>query len=241
MLRRQVFLALTLAAAPLALAFATHELSDLTMRSILGDKAAMAHVHPLTGALSTLGIMAWTAAAGAWFVAALFHRAAGAGAAFKFAMGFAALSLYLAMDDAFQIHENLAPTYLLIPEKGVYLGLCFTTAAFFWSVRWQILRAAVPLFVTSLGLLAGSVFLDILPDAWTKAMGDWFYFVEDGLKWLGIAAWCTYSFTRVVGDVRPYFTPRPIPAPARVSTLLPHRPSSTGVNGHAPAMLVGEK
>src|SRR5688572_20367429 len=69
------------------------------------DAAAIAGLHPLAGFVSNLGIMLWCAAATACLVAAAALHAVVPGEQARFFLSAGLLSLYLMLDDCFQLHE----------------------------------------------------------------------------------------------------------------------------------------
>jgi hypothetical protein len=80
-------------------------LSDLTR-----DTPSVAGGRPWHGLISQLGLMVWGAAAGACIAAALMLREAGAPSEGVVFMGStAAFTALVAVDDAFQLHEDVLP------------------------------------------------------------------------------------------------------------------------------------
>lgn len=169
------------------------------------DVAALAGVHPLTGFLSSLGILLWWASAAVYLhTAAVVRRvgtvAADPGAGFLTWSGL--LSAYLALDDLFQIHEHLAPEYLGVPERGVYAVLGLATAAYLWRYRRLLRVGEGRLLWLALAGLAASVAVDALLERWLWRLGDWLYLLEDGTKWLGICCWAAFCAATCAGRLR---------------------------------------
>ena len=95
---------------------------DVAPHYFLRDLAATAGVHPLTGAVSMLGMVVWSAAAAVSLLTVLYlirNGRAGAG----FFLASAALSGGLLFDDLFLIHDVLAPAYLKISTEIVLAGI----------------------------------------------------------------------------------------------------------------------
>jgi hypothetical protein len=162
------------------------------------DPTATAHVHPLTGCISVIGNLFWCAAAAisafaAWAMIRLRRRHDA-----YFAASAAALSFLLLMDDLFQFHESLAEEYLGVDEIFVYVLLVAAAGAHLWFFRKRIFEGHWRLLAASLCLLGGSVLLDLGLDRYLWAAGDLVYLLEDGLKLLGIAAWCSFHAVRFV-------------------------------------------
>ena len=185
---------------PLAVMAAVSVLHGTSIPHMTRDVAAIAGIHPLSGALSSLGILAWWSAAAVWLIAALLHRERKSGKAAAFALAAAILSSYLALDDLFQFHEHLAPVYLRVPEKAVIGALGFAVLGWLAWFRGEIGRAHARLLGLSLALLALSALLDVVLERQMARLGHWSFFLEDGFKWLGICAWLSFCAARFRTD-----------------------------------------
>jgi hypothetical protein len=169
---------------------ATHAIgvspSDLTR-----DTAAVSGGRPWYGLFSLLGLIVWGAAAGACIAAALVCRAAGAPSeGVLFMQSTAAFTALLAVDDALQLHEDVFPRSLGVPEIVVKLILCLVALA--WLVRF---RAAI---VESDLLLLGFAVLflgaSLVADAALEPVGLPIV-VEDFFKYVGLAAYASWCFS----------------------------------------------
>lgn len=163
---------------------------DFTLMT--SDLAAIAHVHPLSGVLSNLGILLWCAAASISLFAAIVLRSSGAGQRSRFLLFSGLLSGYLLLDDFFLFHENLALWYLGLSETIVLALLGAALAVYLVAYRRVIEQTAYPVLLVSLGFFAFSVFLDVVVKEWLWRLGHWYFLLEDGSKWLGIACWLSY-------------------------------------------------
>jgi hypothetical protein len=181
-------------------------LFQVDMDVMTRDVTATANVHPLTGILSNLGILLWCAAASICAFAAVTLRNVKPGEPFRFLLCSALLSAYLLLDDFFLFHDELAPRYLGVDEKLVYAALGIAVCAYLIAFRRVILRTHFAVLVLAVGFLGIAVVMDALLEPWLRRLGHWEYFFEDGAKWLGIAAWCSYyvrtSHQLVVGHQR---------------------------------------
>src|SRR6266545_2176521 len=115
-------------------------LFQVRMDAMFQDVAAFAKIHPLTGILSSLGILLWCAAASICFSAAMTLRKVKPRDTFLFLLSSALLSTYLLFDDLFQFHEALAPRYLGLNEKVVYAALGIAVSAYLVAFRRVILQ-----------------------------------------------------------------------------------------------------
>lgn len=164
----------------------------INIPTLTRDVSAVANVNPLVGALSTLGILVWSASAAIWLCTFIAARAKGDLAFEQLARWSALLSAWLAFDDGFQFHEWLAPNFLHMPERLVLAALLL--AIFIYLVAFRVLFAhSAYRLKWSLALLGGSVAMDMLPEALITALGQWEFFLEDGLKWAGIVGWMAFS------------------------------------------------
>ena len=193
---RLLHLAAGVALGPLALVAVLRLELGIGVQDMTRDVAAIAHIHPLFGALSSLGILLWSSAAAIWFFSASVHRAVGSFASVRFCVVSGTLSAYFALDDLFQFHEYLAPTYFGLPEAAVYLLLAMAVACYLWAFRSQLLRTDAILLLLSLCFLGGSVSIDAVLEQWLWRLEDWTYLIEDGLKWLGILGWLGFCVAR---------------------------------------------
>ncbi len=156
------------------------------------DVSGIANIHPLFGALSSLGILLWCVAAAVSFFAAVVLQTIHRSEHFGFLLYSALLSAYLMLDDLFLIHEDLAARYFGIDEKIIFLLLGLSVLVYLIIYRETILSSKYIFLGMALGFLAMSVGIDIILEPWLTEIGDWLYFYEDGAKWLGITCWCSY-------------------------------------------------
>lgn len=153
------------------------------------DVAAVVEIHPLTGLLSNLGILLWSAAAAVslftWMV--LGRRQMNMPAGFFLASGL--LTLLLLLDDLFLFHEDLAEGYLGIGQATVLALYVLLSGAYGLAFRRTILRTEYVLLASAVACFAASILFDAIEDDWTNR---WQYLIEDGFKFLGICNWCAY-------------------------------------------------
>ena len=167
-------------------------LFQVRMPTMTQDVLAIAKLHPLSGILSSLGILLWCAAASICLFAAMTLRNVKPRYTFRFLLSSALLSTYFLFDDFFQFHEDLAPQYLGLNELVVYVALGIAVSAYLVVFRRIILRTNFGALLLALGFLTSSVVIDAILAPWLWRLGHWEYFFEDGAKWLGIASWCSY-------------------------------------------------
>jgi hypothetical protein len=131
-------------------------------------------------ALSTLGLLAWAAAATACLIAGTALRVAGRQpqqAGFLLALG--ALTLFVLVDDAYLVHEVVAPEYFGVPEEATLALYLVPAAAVAYRWRRATLAGRPLLLILSTLCLANSYLLDA-----GIIHGD--LIIEDYLKYVGI-------------------------------------------------------
>jgi hypothetical protein len=138
------------------------------------DPVGIADLPAYSGALSLAGLMLWAVMVGACVVAALVLHRAGRGreeVAF-FACSALLLSL-LAIDDAYQLHENVFPYDVGIPQPVTYFVYAVAAAGWAWVFRRRLLRSDFVVLGCAAALLAASVVVDELLESWLE---DYFKF-----------------------------------------------------------------
>jgi hypothetical protein len=156
------------------------------------DVTAIAGIHPLSGFLSNLGILLWCTTASICLFAAVPLANLKGREVFRFLVSSGLLSGYLLLDDLFLIHETLAPRYVGVDERAIYVVLALAILAYLVAFRRLILRTRCVMLLAAVGLLAASVVIDTILEPWLEQLDHWKFLLEDGCKWLGIAGWCSY-------------------------------------------------
>ena len=150
------------------------------------------YINPFLGIISNFGILLWCISATVCLFTFFLTRLKTAKKKFNESsfLNFSGLfCLFLLLDDLFLFHESIAPK-IFLSEKIVfvsYLGIVLFGITKFRKVilqtEWIILCFAFCFF----GL---SIILDII--YFPYIVGDLQLLLEDGLKLLGIASWCSY-------------------------------------------------
>lgn len=186
-------------AAALGLVLVALGLTDHGGAYFVRDPAATGQLLPWAGAVSMLGLVAWGLAAGACLLAGAVarrcrHRAA------AFLLATAALYLVLAVDDALQIHENVGPAHLGVPELAMYLVLGLPVLAWAIAFRSRIQESAWATLLLAAGCFAGSVVAD-LAERGPVVFEDW-------LKYSGLVALAVWSLGEAARVVTEAHVPR---------------------------------
>ena len=164
--------------------------ADLPLALFSRDPMATMNGHPLTGVLSTLGILVWCGAVAiCLFSAATLQGLEGCSSLIRFFAFSGAITLMLALDDLFMIHDDLGERYLRVGEKPVLLVYAALVGWYVISFRRVILRSDFTLLILAFLLFGFSVVVDLFQGRW---LSPWRIFVEDGFKFLGIMSWSGY-------------------------------------------------
>lgn len=192
-----------------ALVSATTE--SVSIARLSRDTVASAGLPPHTGALSTLGLLLWGAAATVCFFSArLIARRKGTPSTVRFLIASGALTTLLLLDDAFLLHENAGRIGL--SSNAVVLAYAIATVGLFWVFRKEVLSGEPELLVLAGALFALAVGADVLHDyEWLKIPGPdataIALLIEDGFKFLGIVGWLNYYVWACLGYLRPRHAP----------------------------------
>jgi hypothetical protein len=178
--------------------------SHTSVSSLTRDMAAIAHVHPLIGVVSNVGILLWCATAAICLFGRSLLRERGLPAEASFLLWAGLLTAVLLVDDLFMIHEYIAPVHFHVNEKVVLAAHACMAGAYLLSHRRLILASNYQLLAAAMALFAASILVDI-----TDAHG-WWSLAEDGFKVLGIASWFGYH----AGRARHWLVHAP-PVPSR--------------------------
>jgi hypothetical protein len=157
------------------------------------DPANTEHFPASTGFFSTLGLLGWATAAGACMLAAIVMGRRDPRRS-RFFAATAALIALLALDDAYLLHDDVAPEKLGVSQEPVYLLLAGTAAAWALWFRDDILRSDLVVFGCVVVAFATSIVMDVL-ETGLVSLEDWF-------KLSGILALTVWCFTEAIGSLR---------------------------------------
>ncbi len=146
---------------------------------------------PYYGFVSTVGIMLWVAtAAVCLFCALAFTLAHRSRAVVLFAGAAGLLSGWLALDDAFLLHEVVLPEFGIAQNLVLAANAAFAVAYVAASHR-IILNHDKWLLLLACGALAFSMGVDTV----FHSLDPVLVYVEDGAKFLGIFFWMSFHIT----------------------------------------------
>lgn len=163
-------------------------LDPLTAAQLSGDCC-----HTYYGFVSTLGIIMWaTVASVSLFAAALLFAKGVRGRLFVFPLAAGLLSGWLMLDDAFMIHEVVAPSFG-IQQNSVLLIYCLLAITYALA-SWRIIfNNDYVMFVLSGVLLVSSIAIDTV----FHSLDPTLVLLEDSTKFLGIYCWVVFHLLAV--------------------------------------------
>ena len=159
------------------------------------DYSGVYHLEPYVGMLSSLGIIIWCASVTLCWFAWYFLRMRNPNSGrknFFFVSGL--ITAIIAIDDLFQFHEVIVPDYFGIPEISFYIAYTFILILFNIKYVNTLMNKYFSILISSYFFLAFSIVFDVFfEDA--VAFGT---YIEDGLKFMGIALWSAYFFKTIL-------------------------------------------
>jgi len=164
---------------------------------LFDDPANIVGSSPFLGVISMLGLFGWAAAAGVAFLTYAVIRNDGPALLRRFFFSAGVFTLFLLVDDAFMLHEQVLPAGFGIREryiKAAYLLMAGT----FGFVFMKVLVGHSLVLLLAAGAFFGSSFFFDNPTVLT-ALGFFhtdfvLYVMEDGSKFTGIVLWLTWLF-----------------------------------------------
>ncbi|MGL4502867.1 MAG: hypothetical protein ACRCU2_27640 [Planktothrix sp.] len=165
---------------------------------LMGDPASVADWPFYLGMVTKFGILLWCATAAICLFTSLYLKHLSPSLKHQRFLLFGGLiTTVLMLDDSFQFHEEVFPTYFGIPEKIVYLAYVIMVALYLVKFHKIILNSR---YVVFLGLAFVCFALSILLDM--RAIIDLVEvgliydrdraLLENGFKLFGIVSWFTY-------------------------------------------------
>ena len=154
------------------------------------DPALTLEGHPLTGVQSHLGVLAlWASGVVTLFVWGV-TRGQLAARAGSFLLATGLLSLFLAIDDLFMVHDDLfSRASGGLSERWMYGAYFALGLVYAWWYRRILFHRENRLMLLGVGLMLASVLVDLRQSYLESMIGQWRIFIEDGFKLLGIALW----------------------------------------------------
>ena len=174
--------------------FIIHFLTNIPFSRLTRDPLSLAKLSPLHGIVSNVGILIWCATASICFFAAIILKKRGGTHVSNFLFFSGLITSLLLLDDFFTIHESLRD-YVGISEKITYAVYVVIIGIYLFRYRHDIWNRHVLLLILGSVFFGISVGLDLFQKNAVNILPGYF-FIEDGIKLLGIASWAGYySYT----------------------------------------------
>ena len=191
-LRLHLFTVLKWAILPFALMFIVFwigksngvEVSDLTR-----DTAAVLHGHPFDGMISMIGLFLWSASAAICLLTYSIIKSGGSVMRGVFLYG-GALSLFLGLDDCFQLHEEVFIHTFPFAEKLFYLVYIGSIVGYFFRFKNELFNTKFLFWIGAMSLFLVSMILDNLDPFVSHQV-----YYEDCCKFAGIFLWFMFYAT----------------------------------------------
>ena len=158
----------------------------ISAKLVLRDLAQSCDAPLGQGFLSSVGYLLWMAAAAIALFAASTRQIQGPAAYRQFAYCGGGFSLWLCLDDMFLVHDRY------LGEVFLYITYAFFTGLLLFKFRAPLKRFAGDSFLLSVLLLGASVLTDALQEGVFPFSYETVQVVEEGFKFLGIAAWLAF-------------------------------------------------
>lgn len=151
----------------------------------LDDPASVANISPLAGALSVVGVLLWFVAGTAALLAAPHAASLGERSLLR-AVG--VVSVVLALDDQFMVHEVLVPETFGVSELGTIIPYAIVGIVLaVWLWRAVVDHPDSFVLIVALTCLGVSLAIDVTHEAFAGATA------EEAAKLFGIAFWTLFA------------------------------------------------
>ena len=171
----------------LLLAIFASTMKDIPLDTFTQDPNAQLNAPFYLGFFSNVGIIIWSAAMTICFYCAFSMPSVADNHNREFLLASGVITLLMALDDLFQLHEDVFPKYFSISENMVYITYLNLYLIYFIRYRRQLLNSDFIALGVSFFLLGLSTIIDLLPLPLPKDT-----FLEDAIKLLGAVTWMVY-------------------------------------------------
>ena len=168
--------------------------SSVPLDFLFRDTFAVASVPVYYGFFSNLGIFLWlSSAAIMFFSTSILSIIDKQNKCCQFLLSFGSITLFLAIDDFFMLHERVFPRFLGVSEKVTFLAYGIIVIYCIFRFRRIILNNNFKIFFMAVLFLFSSIAVDqtLNSDQFLFKANDT-YFFEDSLKLIGTVTWCFY-------------------------------------------------
>ena len=179
-----------------AVALIWSDAEGISAKFVLRDLAQSCDAPLGKGFLSSVGYLLWMAAAAIALFAASTRQIQGSVVNRQFAFCGGGFSLWLCLDDMFLVHDRY------LGEAFLYVTYAVFTWLLLFRFRGPLRRFGGDSFLLAVVLLGASVLTDALQGLWPDSY-ETVQIVEEGFKFLGIAAWLSFWCHYVSASSKP--------------------------------------
>ena len=179
-----------------AVALIWSDAEGISAKFVLRDLAQSCDAPLGKGFLSSVGYLLWMAAAAIALFAASTRQIQGSVVNRQFAFCGGGFSLWLCLDDMFLVHDRYLGEAFLYVTYAVFTGLLL------FRFQGPLRRFGGDSFLLAVVLLGASVLTDALQGLWPDSY-ETVQIVEEGFKFLGIAAWLSFWCHYVSASSKP--------------------------------------
>ena len=179
-----------------AVALIWSDAEGISAKFVLRDLAQSCDAPLGKGFLSSVGYLLWMASAAIALFAASTRQIQGSVVNRQFAFCGGGFSLWLCLDDMFLVHDRYLGEAFLYVTYAVFTGLLL------FRFRGPLRRFGGDSFLLAVVLLGASVLTDALQGLWPDSY-EKVQIVEEGFKFLGIAAWLSFWCHYVSASSKP--------------------------------------
>ena len=185
-----LFLSLILAAIML-LTWGISKAFSIPLNYLIEDSASVLGASQFIGFSTLIGAGILMLGAGAVILALTFHPAFGASRESLAVLGLALISLYLALDDCFLLHERVITGIFQVGERSIYLAYLIPFGLFVIIFQEQLFDQKTCLFFCAGAWFALSLAADLLTDkiALSGGLQGTVKIIEESCKMGGYLFW----------------------------------------------------
>jgi len=143
------------------------------------------------GAVSSIGILIWSASAAVcFFGAAVVWRTSRNPEGTSFLAATGLLTAWLVLDDVLMLHDVILPGVLGFRQRYVLVAYVVIVSLYLFRFRRVIFKSEYPILFFALSFFGLSVLSDTVQ---TRMNFAWHHHLEDGCKLMGIVGWTVFS------------------------------------------------
>lgn len=176
----------------LAITYIVANKYNIDYKIITGDPLLTYNAHPFTGIISNIGVLLWCIASSICLFSGLLLLNENQKKTGLFLISSGILTFVLLIDDFFMFHDYIFYSFkqFKITQPITYTTYGVLTLWYIYTFIRTILKTNYILLCIAFAFLGLSVIVDLVFES-----KGFQYFIEDGLKFIGIISWMLYFST----------------------------------------------